>query len=371
MLKPAARGELNIHLDCRVATPHFPGIGRYVANLAAALPPLLGPGERLIALRNPGQPALASRVLDVAASPFSFSQQWQVPHSLAGAAGVYHSAYYVMPYRTPLPAILTVYDLIPLAGPRPPRILFAALLRLALASSRAVIAISEATRRELTARRRIAPGRVRVIPLAAGREFSPRPEPEFARVRARYGLPERYALYVGINKPHKNLPRLVEAWGKALPTAASRQANALVIAGPWDPRYPEAKRAASRLDLVETVRFLGHVQEGELPALYSGAAMVVCPSLAEGFGLPVLEAMSCGAPVACSDRASLPEVAGGAALLFDPLSTSAIAAAMSELLERPALAKDLAARGFERSRSFTWEKTAAATLEVYRSVAVS
>ena len=137
--------------------------------------------------------------------------------------------------------------------------------------------------------------------------------------------------------------------------------------GHWDERYPEAKQAAERLGLKDTVKFIGPVTDADLPALYGGAEVFVFPSQYEGFGFPVLEAMACGAPVVCSNRSSLPEVAGDAALLCDPNDTEALAHTIEQALTDRNLCAGLRQRGLARAAQFSWEQTAQSTLKVYRS----
>jgi glycosyltransferase involved in cell wall biosynthesis len=368
-------------LDARVATAHFPGIGRYVSNLARELPGRLAPGEQLL-LFHTSEQALAGlapegsegRVIGVATAvtPFSVSQQWQIPRQLLHhGATLYHSPYYLMPYRLPAPAILTFYDLIPQRYPEHvswrARLLFRLATRLALRAARHVIAISEATRRDLLATYPLRPEQVTAIPLAADPHFYPRSEAEMARVREKYRLPSPYVLYLGINKPHKNLLRLVEGW-RLLLGQAEAPLPSLVVAGAWDARYPQARQAAEAAGLAGSVRFVGPIAEPDLPALYSGALLFVFPSLYEGFGLPVVEAMACGTAVACSNLSSLPEVAGEAAYLFDPRDPAAIAAALRDLLQEPARREALQAAGKERARRFSWQRTAQETIALYREL---
>ncbi len=380
-------------LDARTATPHFPGIGRYVTSLAQALVPQLRPGERLtlfchpdhpIALPLPASPAV--QVYPLAVSPFSLAQQWAVPGLLRRlAADLYHSPYYLMPYRPGVRTVLTVYDVIPLRHPEHSstraRLLFRLTTALALRSAAQVIAISEAARQDFVADFHVPANRIRAIPLAADPAFRPQPPQVVEDVRRRYSLPDRFVLYLGSNKPHKNLVRLVQAWRMA--NSELRITNEkLVVAGAWDPRYPEAKELADSfnmtsidkdrypqstiLNLQSSIVWLGRVPEADLPALYAAAAAFVFPSLYEGFGLPVLEAMACGAPVICSAVSSLPETAGDAALLVDPTDVNALAAALARVLIEPGLAADLRARGFAQAARFTWERTAAETLSIYR-----
>lgn len=375
-------------LDGRTAQPHFPGIGRYVANLAAGLIPLLSADERLTIFYHPRYPLTlpaSPRVAlaPVAASPFGLAQQWQMPRLLRLLrADLYHSAYIAMPYAPLTPTILTVYDLIPLLYPehssRQARALAGLLNRLALRAARVVLAISEATRRDYIRVLRVRPDKIVTVPLAAafegqglgvGGQGSGARGLESGRKAQASGVAPHatrhapYVLYLGSNKPHKNLVRLVEAFARVTDHAAR-----LVIAGAWDARYPEARRRAEALGLTDRIAFLGPVAEAELATLYAGAALFVFPSLYEGFGLPVLEAMACGVPVVCSNRSSLPEVAGDAAIQVDPLDVIALAAAIGRVLGDAALADDMRQRGLRQAARFSWTETAQQTLTVYRSL---
>jgi alpha-1,3-rhamnosyl/mannosyltransferase len=142
------------------------------------------------------------------------------------------------------------------------------------------------------------------------------------------------------------------------------------MAGAWDERHREPRETVGELGLEERVRFLGRVDDAELPALYSAATLFVFPSLYEGFGLPVVEALACGAVVACSDRSSLPEAAGDAALYFDPEDVSSIAATLELLLTSERARASLAGRAVGQAARFSWERTAAETLALYRRVGV-
>jgi len=405
-------------LDARTATPHFPGIGRYVTNLARALMPLLTPDERLTVLHDPAHPLSlppsdAVRTVPLAVSPFSLAQQWAVPrlmrsfHARRGdipassaqlpAPSLYHSPYVAMPYLPGVPALLTVYDLIPLRyaahSTARARLLIRWMTRLALRATRHVIAISDFTRRDFMAEFGLRPEQITAIPLAADPAFRPPTAERIAEIRTRYVLPEQFVLYLGSNKPHKNLVRLVEAWQVANSKWQIAESR-LVIAGAWDDRYPEARELADSLAAkslilnnqqqastsanraIQPPVWLGRVPETDLPALYAAATAFVFPSLYEGFGLPVLEAMACGTPVICSNTSSLPEVAGdpsagsgpSAARLVDPLDTAALADAIGRVLADDDLRAGLRRRGLAQAARFSWEQTAAATLAVYRQV---
>ncbi len=367
-------------LDARTATDHFPGIGRYVSHLARHLVQLLHPDEQLLLLHNPqansswGLPPVQDHVTWVATavSPFSLSQQWQIPRLLRRVnATVYHSAYYLMPYRPGIPTLLTLYDLIPeqfpqLVSPQA-RLLTRLATRLALRASDHFLAISEATRQDFLASYSLNPGNITAVPLAADAQFQPQSETAVSSLRQKFNLPEQYVLYLGINKPHKNLARLVEAWQTVVQQVPD--APQLIIAGAWDARYEAVKTAVAHHNLSAKVRFLGRVPDKDLPALYSGALLFVFPSLAEGFGLPVLEAMACGTAVACAHTSSLPEVGGEAVAYFDPTSSQEMAAVLTALLQDAQKRELLAKKGLVQAREFSWEETAVATLTQYRRLA--
>jgi glycosyltransferase involved in cell wall biosynthesis len=366
-------------LDARTANNHFPGIGRYVSNLAQAMVSELAEDEQLLLLHDPTQPSRwqlppsSERVivLEAAVSPFSFWQQWRIPRLLRRhKATIYHSPYYLMPYWTRKPTVLTIYDLIPQQFPEmvstEARRVFQRAMRQAIRKTRRIITISEATRNDLLAAYPISPDRVTAVPLAASLHFHPQPEAKIEQIREKYKLPEKYLLYVGINKPHKNLGRLLEAWRQIV--SQSPEAPTLAIAGEWDDRYPEPKQHAEQLALGDRVKFLGPFEETDLPSLYSGATAFVFPSLYEGFGLPVIEAMACGTAVLCSHTASLPEVGGEAALYFDPTDSDNIASTIASTLADERILTQLQQRGLKQAAQFSWRKTAVATLAVYRQI---
>jgi glycosyltransferase involved in cell wall biosynthesis len=185
-------------------------------------------------------------------------------------------------------------------------------------------------------------------------------------MRLRYGLPERFMLYVGAIEPRKNLPRLVEAFAQA-----RRQglAHELVCVGPYGWSSRDLYDHVNRLGLRRSVHFTGYVPAEDLPAIYSLSEFFVFPSLYEGFGLPVIEAMACGTPVITSNTSSLLEIAAGAADTVDPHDGDALAAALVTLGTSVERRRELAARGLERAQQFSWARTAKEMLALYRRVA--
>jgi glycosyltransferase involved in cell wall biosynthesis len=277
-------------------------------------------------------------------------------------ADVVYSVAMTGPLRSRAARVVMVPDVIWLTHPDPGeratvRLWRALVPRVAQRSDR-VIALSAATRRELVARLRLDAARIDVVPL--GRDeprANPTPEPEL-RARLRLG-DGPILLAVSAAKAHKNLPRLVQA----MPDLLSDYPHAILVV----PGNPTALRhtvesLARGLGVDGSVRFPGWVDAPDLEGLYAACACAVFPSLAEGFGLPVLEAMARGAPVACSDASSLPEVGGEAVVYFDPLRPPDIAQAVRRLLEDAVLRERLRRAGEARSREFSWQRTAELTL---------
>ncbi|MGB9776546.1 MAG: glycosyltransferase family 4 protein [Anaerolineae bacterium] len=223
---------------------------------------------------------------------------------------------------------------------------------------------SEFTRRELLGRVGKTPNEIIPVPLGVESIFRPLPEKQTAEWREKLGLgTERVILHVGHCQPRKNLERLLTALA-----LLSRQGVAFHFIQVGGVFTPAQRRLLENSGIEHRVRQMSHVSDEDLVGLYNVADVFVLPSLYEGFGLPVLEAMACGTPVVAADAASLPEVVGDAGLLVDPRSPEAIAGAIAQVLSNPALAQDLRQRGLERARCFTWERTVQRTVEVYRQV---
>jgi glycosyltransferase involved in cell wall biosynthesis len=286
---------------------------------------------------------------------------------IAAEAGVelVHSLANTGPLRGGFRRVVTVHDLIHRIHPEAHfgvlSLGMRILVSLAARRSDRVIADSESTRQDLVRLLGIDPARIDVAPLGLGSTAPVEPLPE-AELRARHSLGERpLVLSVSAKRPHKNLVRLLEA----LATIPEERRPALVVPGYPTPHEEELRLLASELGVADQVRLLGWVSAEELEGLYRAADVFVFPSLYEGFGMPVLEAMSRGVPVACSNRSSLPEIAGDAALLFDPEQPGEIAAAIERLLGDREEAERLRRAARERAVRFTWRATAEATIRSY------
>ncbi len=290
--------------------------------------------------------------------------------ALAARAGVelVHSLASTAPLWGRFRRVVTVHDLIYARFPdahaglrdKGMRVLVPAAVR----RSNRVMADSQSTRLDLIALLGVDPDRVDVVPLGLGTVRREEPMAEH-QVRERFQLGERTAvLSLSAKRPHKNLLALIGALGGL----AREERPVLVLSGYPTTHEAELRDRVRTLGLDDDVRFPSWLSVEELEGLWAIARAFVFPSLYEGFGLPVLEAMARGVPVACSNASSLPEVAGDAALLFDPSDEAAIGAALGRLLSDQVLAQTLRARGLERVRRFTWERTARLTLESYARV---
>jgi glycosyltransferase involved in cell wall biosynthesis len=275
---------------------------------------------------------------------------------------------HVVPLRHP-PTVVTIHDLgylhHPDAHPPATRRMLHWTTKWSAWAARRVIAISDATRRDLREYYRVPNARISVIPHGVDPRLRPADPSTVQELRSRLRLPDRYILFVGTVQPRKNLARLAAALSLVQRAGFPHW---LVVAGKrgWLADVVEEQIHASGMS--HRVVQLGYVAANDLPALYSGADAFCFPSLYEGFGLPVLEAMACGTPVVAADRAALPEVVGNAALLVDPYRPADIAASLGRVLSDESLRRELIERGHARASQFTWQRTAHETLALLRDI---
>ena len=287
---------------------------------------------------------------------------------------VFHSPFYAIPWLRPrrCRVVQTIHDVTPVKYPgtvstRNERI-FRMNFRLARSADR-IIVPSEATRRDVVALLSIPDETCVVIPEGcdiAARDIEAA-DAALPAVRGRLGLSDRrYLLHTGGHDRVKNLGRLIEAFSIIAPRIPDL---ALVLTGEHGTGTAVLMQAVARCGLIDRVRLPGWIPRTDLHALYRGATSVVYPSISEGFGLPVVEAMTCGTPVVASYAGALPEVAGDACLLVDPGDARGIAAAVLRVLEEPERASEMARRGRERAAGFSWRAAARRTLDLYREMA--
>lgn len=368
---------MRIAIDARKL--HDFGIGTYVRNLVRHLARLDQDNE-FILLCQPDDVGLERqlgenfRSVPVTAGPYTAAEQIAVPYAVHGlGVDVFHTPHYVLPPLVGVPSVVTIHDCIHLMFPQylPNRLAYfyaRAFLWTAAHRSARVLTVSAASKRDILRFYRVPDQKIEVIYNAIDERFGVPPSAEdVMRVRERYQLDREFILYAGNIKPHKNLERLIEAFHQ-LRTQGFEHLSLLII-GDEISKYPMLRRLVHRYKLYKRVRFLGFVPDQTLAVLYRLASVFVFPSLYEGFGLPPLEAMASGTPVVTSNVSSLPEVAGGAAILIDPNDTAALAAAIRQALTDQALRADLIAKGLARVKDFSWERSVSRIHEIYAEVA--
>jgi len=295
---------------------------------------------------------------------------------VTGKLDLFHAPDFVLPPVGRTPALVTVHDLSFLRLPECFVPGFAGYLRSAVSRAvrraRCIVADSESTRRDLIDLMEVDEARVTVIYPGVEARFQPVLDRSVLdRVRDDYGLPSRFVLGLGTLQPRKNFVALIQAFQRVLHAeAASTQTPdlQLVLAGEKGWMYDEIPLAVRKAGIEDRVRFVGFVADNDLPALYSLASVFAFPSLYEGFGLPVLEAMACGVPVVAADNSSLPEVVEEAGLLVNARDTEGLAHAISRLLRERSLREQLIAAGHKQAQRFAWGRAARQLLALYEQI---
>jgi glycosyltransferase involved in cell wall biosynthesis len=366
-----------IYLDVSAAVHRRAGLGRYAESLARALVAVQPDRYALFYNRErgvqplPGLEHLPTRSVALGYKPWRLLV-WlgQLAHVgferlLPGAELFHATEHLLLPLRSVL-TVLTVHDLIfrRLPAHHKPLNRWYLNLTLPLYCRRAthIVAVSEHTRRDLSAAYGLPPEKVTVVHEAAAPRFRLQPPQAVAAARARYALPERYLISVGTIEPRKNLTRLLAAFETL---RAEGLTDGWVVVGRRGWLYDDFFAALERSPARSAVLFPGYVADEDLPALYAGAQALAFPSLYEGFGLPVLEALACGTPVVASDTSSIPEAGGDAALYCDPTDTEAIIETLRRVLRDASLCEEMRARGLVQAARFSWERAAAETEAVY------
>jgi glycosyltransferase involved in cell wall biosynthesis len=281
-----------------------------------------------------------------------------------------HGLGYVVPLLSPCPVVVTIYDI----GHKRLANLFSStalwawqiLVPKSARKSKAILTISESAKFDIAVEYRVNPERIFVTRPAASKIFNPVTDKmTLTRIREKYDLGKRYVLSVGYVKPHKNYELLIQAFRQIVQKHGMDCQLIIVGHCPYNDYGNQLLALIKELDLEAKVSFTGYVPNEDLPALYSGASLFVFPSLYEGFGIPVVEAMACGVPVVLSDAPALPEVGGDAALYFDPYDVEELTSIMHSILTNTSLHATLVEKSLKRSLLFSWEKTAYQTLQVY------
>jgi len=373
---------MNIVIDGRYIQDRFPGIGRYTFNLIRALGKL-DTGDDLVIIINRKLPNRRfdfstltglprCQLVDTDIARYLPAEIIQLPSFVRRLCpDVYHSPFFLRPYPLPCPCVVTIHDLIPLLRPRRVGELLNALMvlggsLLAIRSSH-IVTVSEHSASTIRKYFHIPHNQVDTIPEAPDPNFQQLPEDKIDPIRKKLGLQKPYVLHVGSHLPHKNQQRLLTAWKRFKQLSdGGNYPHQLVLVGGEGNLFLANQKLAARLKIDDSVLFFHHVPEDDLPALYCGADFFIFPSYAEGFGLPVVEAMACGTPVICSAIPPLLEVVAGTALIVDPEDIDGLSGTMMKLLGSPRLQKHLSEMGRHRSRQYSWRATALKTYGVYR-----
>lgn len=373
--------RLKVCLDISPAIHNHAGIGRYVQELIGALlvadvrheyvafynrpiaTPLAPPFNQLsqLTVRSGDKPWR----LKVGLSHFLRHPQ---DHLFPGI-DLFHATDNVLPYFSRKLSVFTLYDIAfrfyPETHTRLNRWFLTLMLPRYLRAAQAITTISECTKRDAVRLYRIDADKIRVIYPGVASHFQAAKREAITQVHQRYRLPERYLLYVSTLEPRKNLLTLLEALRHT-----QLSDTKLVVVGKKGWLYDSILRRVQTLGLERQIIFTGFIPDEDLRALYSAALALVYPSLYEGFGLPVLEAMACGTPVLCSNSSSLPEAAGEAAILLPSRDVRAWVEALTQITRNSALQSDLRQRGLSQAARFPWSATARQTLEVYQGLYV-
>jgi glycosyltransferase involved in cell wall biosynthesis len=369
-----------IFLDVSAAVHSKAGIGRYAESLARALIAREPRRFSLFYNRGPhtlppaGLEAVPACTLRAGYKPWRMAvwmgQLVRVPFNrLVPGAELFHATEHLLPPLRDIPTVLTVHDMIFKLFPEHQKSLnywyLNATMPMYCRRAHAIITVSESSKRDIVAHYDIAPERVTVVYEAAAPEFLCGSQAAMEHARKRYALPEHFLIHVGTIEPRKNLSRLIEALhllrerGLEIP---------LVVVGAKGWLYNQLFRRLKELEIGDNILFPGYVAANDLPALYSAATAAVMPSVYEGFGLPVLEAMACGIPVISSDTSSLPELGGEAAFYFDPYDLGGMVDAIRAVWTDADLRADMTLRGLEQAAKFSWQRAADETLRVYEDV---
>jgi alpha-1,3-rhamnosyl/mannosyltransferase len=349
-----------------------PGIGRYMKCLTGAVTAQAPENEYLLILPPGGDDLVNAPGVEKVCPRlkyYSVREQMELPRILRRhRVDLLHSPHFLLPLLRPCPAIATIHDVIYLACPQDlpsciGRLYYRAMMNACARMATRIITDSEHSRNEIVSYLRADPERIDVIYPGVDSSFTPVTDAvQLTAVRSRFCIDREFILCVGIYKPRKNHAGLLRAFQRLLADGMQAQ---LVIAGPMAEGEAILRRLAAELGVADRVIFAGFVSDADLCALYSAARVCVCPSLYEGFGFTVLEAMACGAPVVCSRATSLPEVAGKAALYFDPHDPEEMACQLARVFSDAALRSALIEQGRQNMQLFNWAETARQTLAVY------
>ncbi len=361
--------KMRIGIDTRFYSSKPTGIGTYTHELCLGL--LKYDSVKLILFLNDDSPLLKDSLFKdtekilVREKLFSIIEIFTLPPKIAKAKlDIYHSPSFIMPFLKNIKTVITIHDLIHLKLPKNysffHRIYYEFFVKKAALQANQIITDSYSSKKDIEEWLKIK--NVKVIYIAANNKFSP--HLGITDLFSRFNIKKSdFILYVGNNKSHKNIMSLIKAYANI--KNRSENFSDLVLTCTIT---REVQDFIHENLLDENIKFIGNISDDELILLYSYSLFFICPSLYEGFGLPVLEAMSCGCPVTCSNTTSLPEVAGNAALYFEPSDISDIELAMEKMYQDSSLREELSLKGKLQAKNFSWSKATEETLRVYQSL---
>ncbi|MBN1967049.1 MAG: glycosyltransferase family 4 protein [Anaerolineae bacterium] len=371
---------MSIYIDVSAAVNSRAGLGRYARSLAQALVQVMEPPPTLFYNRTrqsqvlPEWKDLPQRSIRLGYKPWRMlvwqAQLARIPfRRLVPDATLFHATEHLLLPLGDTPTVMTVHDLIFKLFPQHHKRLNYWYLKLAMPlfvrRASAIIVVSQATKNDLIRHYGTPDHKITVVHEAAAPHFRVVPQSEVARVRAKYNLPDRFLLAVGTIEPRKNLSRLVESLARLRRDDPALQ---IVVVGAKGWLYDEFFARLDALHARGAVRLLGYVPDDDLPAIFRAATVYVMASMYEGAGLPVLEAMACGAPVVSSRESSMPELGADVPRYFNPYDVDNMTEAIGRVLSDDRLRAEMAAAGPERAARFSWERAARETLSVYRSL---
>lgn len=371
---------MKIGIDARVMYPEASGIGRYSIEIVKAIAAhpeaknhefILYPSAKTNRLNLPDNWKYSDKKIPSR----GITRALLYPFIIIGDnIDIFYSTDYLGPLlRMPCKTVVIVYDLIPYINPDfvslNHRFTGRYLLKFCVKNATAVISISQTTKKDILKYIKVPHDKIRTIYLGKNSLFHPRnrKSKELHKIQKVYGIEDRpYIIFLGYNDPRKNIPNIMKAFADIDETVKSN--SVLVIAGNINSKDSVLIDQIKKHNLEDNIIFTGFIQDDDLAYLFSGARAFCFPSLYEGFGLPVLEAMACGCPVITSNTSSLPEVAGDAALLVDPEDTQDISEAMTRLLTDDGLFNDLSVKSIVQSKKFSWEKASKEVMQIFNTI---
>lgn len=365
---------MKILLDLRSIRQPESGDGQFSINLINSLSRIDVHNRYTLLLRPETEPFFRvkasnfkSKILSI--KPHSATEQLLLPAIIRKEkADLFHSFTYAMPYWAGIPSIINIYDITHIHFrqnyPYALKLYYAIVVKRCAKKADRILTLSNYSKEDIASHLRVVKNKIKVI--YCGRRFFAMDKAVVEKnLKKNYNLKNGFILYVGNMRPHKNVETLIRAFKKCLDKRADLE---LVVCGKKKFSFSEIAKKVNSLKLSKKVRFMDYIDDKMLPLLYNGASLLAFPSFYEGFGLPPVEAMSCGTPVVSSDAASLPEILGDAARFVNPCDAEGLSNAMMDILSDKNTTESLSRRGLERCKAFSWEKSAEELLDLYNDI---